>query len=158
MRYDPQEAVTANERAYVIVDLAQRTSTVVNVGQKTYMQRPADCSTLQLYASGASPCPPVVPAGGSCKDDGPEAIAGRHAERWEMSQSMGGGGQPNQQTVVSRIWVDAKLQIWVKMETTAGAKFVLSNELQDIQEDSQPASLFEIPSDYRKMTLQDFRK
>src|SRR6202140_5847978 len=58
VRLDPQETVSANEQAYSLLDLAQRTSTVVNMGQKTYIQQsPAQArQSLQFYASGAPPC------------------------------------------------------------------------------------------------------
>jgi hypothetical protein len=149
VRYDPQETVTANEQTYSILDLAQRTATLINVGQKTYTEKPAPRSALQVYASGASPCPPVIPAGATCKDDGPETLNGRNVEKWEMSQSVRGAGQQNEQTVISRIWVDAKLHVWIKVESTAGTTLVLSNELQDVQEGPQPASLFAIPPGFR---------
>ena len=146
VRADPQETGTANEQAYIILDLAQRTATVVNVGQKIYTQQSQAQArqSLQFYASGASPCPP---AGATCKDDGPETLNGRNAEKWEISQSMQG------QTLLTRVWVDTKLHVWTKVEVMAGATLVSSNELQDIQEGSQPASLFVIPAGFREMTV-----
>jgi hypothetical protein len=66
-----------------------------------------------------------------------------------MSQSVRGAGEQNEQKVTSRIWGDAKLHVWIKVETMAGATLVLSNELQNIQEGSQPASLFVIPDGLR---------
>jgi hypothetical protein len=39
------------------------------------------------------------------------------------------------------------------VEVMAGAALVLSNELQDIQEGPQPASLFIIPAGFREMTV-----
>lgn len=144
VREDPQESGAANEQAYSILDLAQRTSTVVNVGQQVYLQKPATQQDLQFFASGASPCPP---AGATCKDDGSETLNGRTAEKWEISQSVQG------QTLLTRVWVDSKLHVWTKVESMAGATLVISNELQDIQEGSQPASLFVIPPGFREMTL-----
>ena len=38
-------------------------------------------------------------------------------------------------------------------EIHLGVKFGASGELQDIKEGSQPASLFEIPSDYQKFQM-----
>jgi hypothetical protein len=144
VRADPQETGAANEQAYGILDLAQRTSTVINVGQKIYTQKPASRQDLQFYASGASPCPP---AGATCKDEGSETLNGRNAEKWEFSQSLQG------QTLLTRVWVDTKLHVWTKVEVMAGAALVLSNELQDIQEGPQPASLFIIPAGFREMTV-----
>ncbi len=146
VRTDPQETVAPSEQAYVIFDLAQRTGTVVNVAQKFYMQQSVAQTrqNLQFYASGASPCPP---AGATCKDDGPDTLNGRNTEKWEISQSMQG------QTLLTRVWVDTKLHIWIKAEAMAGATLVVSHELQDIQEGPQPASLFVIPAGFREMTL-----
>jgi hypothetical protein len=146
VRTDPQETGTASGQAYVILDLVQQTATVVNVGQKSYAQQtPVQArQSIQFYAATASPCPP---AGAICKDDGSETLSGRNAEKWEISQSMQG------QTLLTRVWVDTKLHVWIKTEVIAGTTLVLSNELQDIQEAPQPASLFIIPPGFREMTL-----
>jgi len=146
VRADPEKTGTANEEAYTILDLVQRTATVVNMGQKIYTQQsPAQArQSLQFYASGGSPCPP---AGATCKDDGSETLNGRNAEKWEISQSLQG------QTLLTRVWVDTKLHVWTKVEVMAGATLVLSNELQDIHEGPQPASLFVIPAGFREMTV-----
>lgn len=144
VRTDPQETGTTAEQAYVILDLARRTATVVNVGQKNYMQKTASSQDLQFYASGPSPCPSPAAA---CKDQGSETINGRNVEKWEISQPLQG------QTLLTRVWVDAKLRVWIKAEVTAGTTMVLSHELQNIQEGSQPASLFVIPAGFREMTL-----
>ena len=146
VRLDPQEIVSANEQAYGIPDLAQRTSTVINPNLKTYIQQsPIQArQSLQFYTTGAPPCPP---AGATCKDDGPDTVNGRGAEKWEISQSMQG------QTLLIRVWVDTKLHVWTKVEVMAGTAIVMSNELQDIHEGPQPASLFVIPAGFREMTI-----
>jgi hypothetical protein len=146
VRLDPQEIVSANEQAYGILDLAQRTSTVINPNLKTYIQQsPIQArQSLQFYATGAPPCPPAV---ATCKDDGPDTVNGRGSEKWEISQSMQG------QTLLTRVWVDTKLHVWTKVEVMAGAAIVMSNELQDIHEEPQPASLFVIPAGFREMTI-----
>jgi len=142
VRFDPQENGAPNEQAYGVLDLAQRTSTIINVGQNTYTQKPARPIDLQFYTPSASPCPP---AGATCKDGGPETLNGRTSQKWEIRQSVQG------QTLLTRVWVDTRLHVWIKVEAVAGATLVLSNELQDIQEGPQAASLFVIPADFRKM-------
>jgi hypothetical protein len=143
VRFDPQETGAANEQTYGILDQAQRTSTLVNVSQKIYTQKPAQArEMLQFSASGASPCPP---SGAACKDDGLETLGGRSARKWEITQSVQG------QILLTKVWVDTNLQVWTKVEATAGTTMILSNEMQDIQEGAQPASLFVIPADFRKM-------
>jgi hypothetical protein len=147
VRLDPQEIVSANEQAYGILDLAQRTSIVINPNLKTYTQQsPIQArQSLQFYATGAPP--PCPPAGATCKDDGPDMVNGRGAEKWEISQSMQG------QALLTRVWVDTKLHVWSKVEVMAGTAIVMSNELQDIHEGPQPASLFVIPAGFREMTI-----
>src|SRR5580700_10076585 len=112
VRIDPQEVVSANEQPYIVLDLTQRTSTALNSGQKTYsiQSGPEAQKNLQFY-SGASPCPP---AGATCSDAGTEALNGRSAERWEITRSMQG------QTLLTRVWVDAKLYVWTKVEVLTG--------------------------------------
>jgi hypothetical protein len=144
VRFDPQDARSANEQAYGVLDLAQRTSIVVNVGQKFYMRKPASPQDLQSFASGASPCPPT---GATCKDVGSETLNGRNVEKWEINQSFQG------QTLLTHVWVDTKLHVWIKVEVMAGANLALINELQDIQEGPQPSSLFVIPAGFREMTV-----
>ena len=104
---------------------------------------------LQMLAVGESPCP-IASGKGSCNDMGAETINGRKAEKWEIRQSARLGGDLNEQIILSRIWVDSKLHVWVKFESTVGDTFIVSNELQDIQECPQPASLFVIPAGLRK--------
>jgi hypothetical protein len=49
----------------------------------------------------------------------------------------------------SHIWVDTKLRCVVKTDGGTGGGI----ELRNIQEGSQPASLFEIPSGYTKFDM-----
>ncbi len=144
VRFDPEETGSANEQVYGILDLTQRTTTMVNIGQKTYTrQSPAQArQNLQFYASGPSPCPP---AGATCKNNGPETLNGRTADKWEINQSFNG------QSLLTRVWIDTKLHVWTKTEVTAGPTLILSNELQNIQEGAQPASLFVIPAGFRSV-------
>ena len=97
----------------------------MNPGQKTYsIQSGAEAQKNLQFYSGASPCPP---AGATCKDAGTEALNGRSAERWEITQSIQG------QTLLTRVWVDTKLHVWTKVEVLTGATLVAGTELQDIR-------------------------
>ncbi len=144
VRAEPQETGAATEQAYVIVDLTQRTSTVIMVGEKAYTQKPASPKDLVALASGAFVCPP---AGATCKDDGSETLNGRPAQKWEIAQSV--QGQP----LLTRVWIDTQLHVWTKVEVMAGATLLSSIELQDIHEGPQAASLFAIPAGFREMTV-----
>lgn len=142
-----------NGQFYGILDLAQGTSTLINVAKKSYTQRPMVRQELWEHALVASPCPSAVlkelGQGATCKDLGSETLNGRNTEKWEISQPNQRLGTQQPQTVLTRIWVDTKLLVWTKMEAMAGATLIGGYELQDIQEGPQPASLFVIPAGFR---------
>lgn len=76
---------------------------------------------------------------GSCTKIGSDTLNGRDAVKYEGVSKKG---------EKSHIWVDSKLRCVVKTEEGAG-----DFELRNIQEGSQPASLFEIPSGYTKFDM-----
>ena len=76
---------------------------------------------------------------GSCTKIGSDTLNGRDAVKYEGVSSKG---------EKSHIWVDSKLHCVVKTDGGAGGF-----ELRNIQEGSQPASLFEIPSGYTKFDM-----
>ena len=76
---------------------------------------------------------------GSCTKVGSDTLNGRSAVKYEGVSSKGEKGY---------IWVDTKLHCVVKTEDTNGGI-----ELHNIQEGSQPASLFEIPAGYTKFEM-----
>jgi hypothetical protein len=144
-----------NGQFWGVIDLTQHTFTLINMGQKTYTQRPMSRQDpWWLYAStldGGSPCPPAIlkqmGPGATCKNVGTETLNGRNSDKWEISQTMQG------QTLLTRIWVDRKLRVWIKTEVMASAALVASTELQGIQEGAQPASLFVIPAGFREIIV-----
>lgn len=73
---------------------------------------------------------------------GLETLNGRSAERWEMIITRPDGKQQN-----STQWFDPQLQIVVR-EELPGGKY---RELRDIRVGAQPAQLFDIPADYRRL-------
>lgn len=93
-----------------------------------------------LPKPGGNPC-----AGGpvtknvTCRKTGSERIGGRVADRWEVVFEAGG------RKLVARRWVDRELGVWLRHVTYEGATF----ELVGIRVGSQPASLFQVPRDYR---------
>lgn len=76
---------------------------------------------------------------GSCTKIGSDTLNGRDAVKYEGVSKKG---------EKSHIWVDSKLRCVVKTDEGAGGF-----ELRNIQEGSQPASLFEIPSGYTKFDM-----
>lgn len=76
---------------------------------------------------------------GSCTKIGSDPVNGRDAVKYEGVSNKG---------EKSHIWVDSKLRCVVKTDEGAGGF-----ELRNIQEGSQPASLFEIPAGYTKFDM-----
>ena len=76
---------------------------------------------------------------GSCTKIGSDTLNGRSTVKYEGVSDKG---------EKSHIWVDSKLRCVVKTDEGAGGF-----ELRNIQEGSQPASLFEIPSGYTKFDM-----
>jgi hypothetical protein len=76
---------------------------------------------------------------GSCTKVGNDTVNGRNAVKYEGVSSKGEKGY---------IWVDTKLHCVVKTDDLNGGI-----ELHNIQEGSQPASLFEIPAGYTKFDM-----
>lgn len=74
---------------------------------------------------------------GSCSKVGSDTVNGRSAVKYEGVSKQGDK---------SYYWLDAKLKCVIKTESDSG-----TFELKNIQEASQPASLFEVPAGYTKM-------
>jgi len=77
--------------------------------------------------------------GGSCHKVGNDVVNGRSTVKYQDTSADGD---------VSYVWIDPKLRFPVKWQGKNGG-----GELRNIQEGAQPASLFEIPSDYQKMQM-----
>jgi hypothetical protein len=77
--------------------------------------------------------------GGTCQKVGTDTVSGRSTVKYEGTNSKGETGY---------VWLDRKIAFPIKWQGKNDG-----GELQNIKEGSQPASLFEIPSDYQKMQL-----
>jgi hypothetical protein len=77
------------------------------------------------------------------KEVGKEVLNGRQTEKWQMTMSQPGG-----EAMESFQWYDPQLKIAIREELPGGAY----RELRNIQIGKQPASLFQIPADYRKIS------
>ncbi len=75
----------------------------------------------------------------TCKKIGVETVSGRTCDHWEITDKKG---------QVSNLWVDQKLHFPIKA-TTSDSSILLSN----MKEGEPEASLFQVPSDYRKMDM-----
>jgi len=76
---------------------------------------------------------------GSCTKVGADTVNGRSAVKYEGVSSKGDKGY---------VWIDRKLHCVIKTDETNGGM-----ELRNIKEESQPASLFEIPAGYTKFDM-----
>jgi hypothetical protein len=83
--------------------------------------------------------------GGSCHKVGTETVNGRSTVKYEGTNASGESGT---------VWIDPKLQFPVKWQGKNGD----GGELRNIQEGSQPASLFEIPTGYTKFDMGTMRE
>jgi len=153
LRIEPQEhGGMGGGSGIVLLDLSTQTSHILIPQRHMYMEnmqghgpqrafsffRPTDledaCSDWLKLAR---------KPGGSCHKVGHEMVNGRDTVKYEGTSADGDIGD---------VWLDAKLKFVVKWQGKSS-----SGELRNIQEAAQPASLFEIPSDYQKMEMGGMR-
>jgi hypothetical protein len=149
IRLEPKESGGMSAMGGVmIVDLSTQTSVILLPQRHVYIEalpgrisqrsfsffRPADiedaCPDWQKLAR---------KPGGSCHKVGHEMVNGRDAVKYEGTSAEGESGA---------VWLDTKLRFVVQYQGKNS-----SGELRNIQEGSQPGSLFEIPADYQKMDM-----
>jgi hypothetical protein len=134
----------------VIMNYSAQTATVLMAQQHMYMEMPVQAQTQRMgYASAFFRAGDVENAcgdwvkmghnGASCHKVGSETVNGRDTIKYEGTNANG---------EVSHFWLDPKLRFPVKWEGKGNA-----GELRNVQEGSQPASLFEIPAGFNKMDL-----
>jgi hypothetical protein len=131
---------------YVILNLAQRQSSMVLPDNKTYIlsapgQVPSSIPFFNIE-NAENACPAwekSVQRPSTCTKVGDDTVGGRSTVKYTGTAGNGDTGTA---------WVDRKLRFPIKWEGEKGAA-----ELQNIQEAPQPASLFTIPSDYEKMDV-----
>lgn len=149
-RIEPQNSSQRGAGA-VIVNFATQTSTVLMAQQHMYMEMPAQAQGQRMsYASALFRTGDVENAcgdwqkvernqGGSCHKVGNEAVNGRSTVKYEATNANG---------EVSHFWLDPKLRFPVKWQGKNS-----EGELRDIQEGTQPGSLFEVPAGFTKMPM-----
>lgn len=133
----------------VIMNLTTQTTTVLMNQQHMYMelsqQMAAQRTAYNFFRTGdvETACSDWMQLpqnkGGSCHKVGNETVNGRSTVKYEGTNAKGETGD---------VWLDPKLRFPVKWEGKNG-----SWELRNIQEGTQPASLFEIPADYKKFDM-----
>lgn len=132
---------------FLIVDLEKQVSYTINDRQKFVMVahgRPELGKVGMMIPGGVDPC---APAPGSdqkqftCRQVGEETVNGRHALKLQITETKNG------RTVTRMAWFDPKLRAILKIDI--GDSTIM--KLQNIQEAPQPARLFVVPDDYRRM-------
>ena len=133
----------------VIMNLTTQTTTVLMNQQHMYMemspQMASQRTAYNFFRTGdvEAACSDWMQLpqnkGGSCRKIGNETVNGRSTVKYEGTNAKGETGD---------VWLDPKLRFPVKWEGKNG-----SWELRNIQEGTQPASLFEIPADYKKFDM-----
>ena len=133
------------------MNFASQTATVLMAQQHMYMEMPAQAQGQRMaYANAFFQAGDVENAcgdwqkmahnqGASCHKVGSETVNGRNTVKYESTNASGD---------VSHFWLDPKLRFPVKWDGKSNG-----GELRNIQEGTQPASLFEIPAGFTKMDI-----
>ena len=139
-----QQAGQQKDPSYAIINVAQRSSTMVLTGNKSYIISPPGhlASSIPLFhiedpENACKAWEKAMQNPGTCKKIGDDTLNGRATVKYTGALENGDTGTA---------WIDKKLNFAIKWE---GDKTVA--ELQNIQEGPQQARLFEVPSDYQKM-------
>jgi len=130
--------------SFAVINVAQRTSTMVLPDTKSYVVSPPGhlASSIPLFhiddpENACNSWEKSMQNPGTCKKVGDDNVNGRAAVKYTGALENGDTGSA---------WIDSKLHFAIKWE---GEKSTV--ELQNIQEGPQDAKLFEIPSDYQKL-------
>lgn len=148
MRFEPLQKDPRNGGAFII-KLGAQTATVIMDQQHMYMEVPGvmanQRAAYNFFSTGdvENACKDWGEVGnnkgGSCHKVGTDTVNGRSTIKYE-------GNNANGETTF--FWIDPKLRFPVKWQAKNG-----SGELRNIQEGSQPSSLFEVPAGYSKMDM-----
>jgi hypothetical protein len=131
--------------AIIITTFATNTVAILMPQQHLYMEHKAGENPMRRgpNTEDVHPYDPKNPCsaepGTTCKNLGTETVNGRSADHWQITHKDGR---------VSEVWIDNQLHFPIKT-VSEGSIWQLSN----IKEGPQDASLFQIPSGYRKMDV-----
>jgi hypothetical protein len=148
IRFESQRK--AGDAAVVIMNYDTQTTDILMPERKMYMettssQAPGPQRTwtffraLDVDNACADWLKMVHKPGGTCHKVGSDTVNGRSTVKYEGVSASG---------EVGNVWLDKSLRFPIKWEAKSGG-----GEMQNIKEGAQPASLFEIPSDYHKFQM-----
>ncbi len=139
------ESGSGEQQRISIVDTKRNLSWMLNPFKKEFVEfrGPATggFSRPALPGDPTSPC--NKPQGPRCRKIAIESVAGRKAEKWEMTFTQG------QQVLRSTIWIDRELGMPIREEMPGG----YLRELSSIKLGHQAPKLFRIPAGYKKIAL-----
>jgi hypothetical protein len=149
LRIESQTA-GAHGPGVIIMNYAKQTVIALMAQRQMYMEMPAQAQNKAMgAAAGFFQAGDVENAcgdwqkmgheGNSCHKVGSDSVNGRSTVKYETTNASGD---------VSHFWLDPKLRFPVKWEGKNSG-----GELRNIQEGSQPASLFEVPAGYTKFEM-----
>ena len=138
----------------MIINLAAQTTDILIPERKMYVEStighgPGSQRMFNFFRAGdvENACDEwqklATKPGGKCRKIGNEVVNGRSTIKYEGTAADG---------EVTYVWIDPKLRFPVKWQEKNGG-----GELRNIEEGTQPASLFVIPSDYQKMDMGNMR-
>jgi hypothetical protein len=140
-------AGTQAPNGVIIYDLNRQVGYSLTPAMKVYVERPglAAGPVSMFVPQKGNPCAlvPGVARDAACQKIGSETINGRRCEKWQATQTRGG------RTIVGDAWVDSELQLAIKWQDSRGE----IGQLENIHLGPQSASLFALPSGYRKVEM-----
>jgi hypothetical protein len=150
IRFEPAKKDMRGGGAFIL-NLSTQTSIVLMDAQHMYMEMPQQMAgRSNPYANNFFRTGDVDAAcsdwvqqarnkGSTCKRIGSDTVSGRSCVKYEAT---------NQNGETTNFWIDPKLRFPIKAQSKNS-----SWELRNIQEGSQPASLFEVPAGYSKFDM-----
>lgn len=144
----PEELRGASRGVIVIYDLARGVTYSLNPTMKAYVERPGSTAggLVSLFVpQNDNPCAllPQVSRDASCQKVGAEMVNSRRTEKWQATQSRGG------KVITEYAWADSEWHIALKWLDSRGEV----GQLENVHLGPQPASLFALPTGYRKMEM-----
>lgn len=148
-----EEMGSGEKQRIRIVSAGKDKMWLLNPARKEYIEATGPAQ-MKGVPQGRTPSRPPLPGepgspcsqqgrGLVCKNLGAEKVNGRTTEKWEFVMSR------KKQSWRTLVWVDRTLGVPVREEVPG--KFL--QELRDIRVGPQPASLFQVPEDYRKIEM-----
>jgi len=149
-----QEVVQDGQTRITITDSEQNLAWILNPDRKEFVELKGPAPAAGAAAPGAQAGRPPLPdepghpcqqkgAGLKCTKVGVESVGGRPTDKWEVVATQG------EETFNTVMWVDQRLRLPIRAEFPGG----VSSELRDVKEGPQPADLFTVPADYKKVEM-----